>query len=72
MNHMKRALSVLMICCLLLGIVPTPAFAGNAAPEHELTVNLYRSGPSATAELAVQLSGENGQPLLPPGIRKPF
>ena len=61
MNHMKRALSVLMICCLLLGIVPTPAFAGNAAPEHELTVNLYRSGPSATAELAVQLSGENGQ-----------
>ena len=39
----KRILSILVICCMVLGLLPTTAFADNdsvARPRYRLCVNL--------------------------------
>lgn len=56
---MRRVVSIFMMCCLLLGIFPTTALAANDPPKNEVTVNLYRSGPSAAADYTVELKGNS-------------
>lgn len=56
---MRRVVSIFMMCCLLLGIFPTTALAANDPPGNEVTVNLYRSGPSAAADYTVTLKSSS-------------
>ena len=63
---MRRLVSIFMMCCLLLGIFPTTALAAKDSPGNEVTVNLYRSRPSAAADYTVELKGDSTM------LRKPW
>ena len=76
---MRRLVSIFMMCCLLLGIFPTTALAAKDSPGNEVTVNLYRSRPSAAADYTVELKGDSHNatetleaPAVNSGIDKSF